>query len=135
MSWDQKYFVKFEFAAAQIKQILSGALKDAQIAKMDEILDVKFNYSYTAFIKSGLALVAFLGYKLKSMPGHHVKIIEKMSEILKDGNVDLMGNVMRTKRNLDLYAGTWEITEKECEEYQAFSDTVLARVKKIIHSK
>jgi hypothetical protein len=134
MTFDQKYFAKFDFSEAQVNQFLSGALRDLEIAQKDRILEVKFNYSYGALLKSGIALIAVHGRKVRSVPGHHVKIIEKLSEILKDKNVDILGNLMRTKRNLDLYAGTWEITEKECEEYLSFSESVLSRVKRIAYS-
>ena len=132
MIFDQKYFTKFNFPQAQVEQFLSSAVRNLNIATEDKILEVKFNYAYRAFIKSGIALLAFSKHKLKRLPGHHVKLIEAMSEILTDQNIDLLGNLMRSKRNLDLYAGTWEITEKECKEYLSFSESVLARVKKIV---
>jgi len=40
---------------------------------------------------------------------------------------------MRSKRNLDFYAGGIEVTEKECEEYINFVEDVLARLKEVIH--
>lgn len=40
-----------------------------------------------------------------------------MGKILKDDSVIDVGNVMRSKRNVDLYAGGVEVTEKECIEY------------------
>ena len=62
------------------------------------------------------------------MPGHHIKIIEKMAQILGDDSIADMGNIMRSKRNLDLYAGGVEITEKECKEYIKFAERILVTI-------
>lgn len=43
-----------------------------------------------------------------------------------------VGNIMRTKRNLDLYAGGIEVTEKECREYITFIENLFLQVKKLI---
>ncbi len=130
MKFEDQYFIKFHFTKDQIKKNFTNASKDLNIAKKDKILEVKFNYAYTSLIKAGLTLLSFYGVKVKGMPGHHVKIIEKMSEILKDDAIADMGNLMRSKRNLDLYAGGIEVTEKECSEYINFVDEVLENVKK-----
>lgn len=132
MKFEDQYFVKFHFTKDQIKKNFNNALKDLNIAKKDKILEVKFNYAYTSLIKAGLTLLSFYGVKVRSMPGHHAKIIEKMSEILRDDAISDIGNLMRSKRNLDLYAGGIEVTEKECREYIKFLDKVLEKVKDII---
>lgn len=135
MSFEGKYFIKFSFSPEQIKNNFKNALKDLYIAKKDQILDVKFNYAYTAFIKLGIALLSHYHIKIRSIPGHHVKIIEKIAEILKDEAIIDMGNLMRSKRNLDLYAGGVEVTEKECAQYIRFAEEVMLNVKKIINIK
>ena len=96
---------------------------------------MKFNYAYTALIKAGIALLSCYKVKIKGVPGHHIKIIEKTSEILKDKSVIELGNVMRSKRNLDFYSGGIEVTEKECREYIEFVDKVITKIKKLISSK
>ena len=58
-----------------------------------------------------------------------------MAEILKDEAVADIGNVMRSKRNIDLYGGGVEITEKECREYIIFVGRILKRIKNIITTK
>jgi len=110
--FDREYFVDFKFTPDQIRKNLNNALKDLGIAKKDRILDVKFNYAYTALIKAGITLLSFYGIKVRSVSGHHRKIIEKLSELLKDESIEDIGNVMRHKRNLDLYTGGVEVTEK-----------------------
>lgn len=95
-------------------------------------MDVKFNYSYSALIKAGMTLLSHHQVKIKSVPGHHAKIIESMAQILKDGTIAEIGNVMRSKRNIDMYSGGIEITEKECHEYIEFVEKTLLCVKDII---
>lgn len=129
MKFEDQYFVKFHFTKEQIKKNFNNALKDLTIAKKVKILEVKFNYAYTALIKAGLTLLSSNGVKIRSVPGHHVKIIEKMSEILKDDSISAIGNSMRSKRNLDLYSGGIEVTEKECREYIRFVKGVVEKVR------
>ncbi|MFC1643749.1 hypothetical protein ACFL5C_00280 [Candidatus Omnitrophota bacterium] len=132
MKFEDKYFGKFKFTAEQVKKNLQNAARDVDIAQKDEFLDVKFNYTYTALLKLGITLLSFYQRKTKSVPGHHVKIIDKLSEILKDEDIADLGNVMRSKRNRDLYDGGIEVTSKECEEYIVFVKGVLERVRQII---
>jgi hypothetical protein len=72
MKFDSKYFDSFKFTEEQIKKNFDNALKDLKIAKEDTIAEVKFDYSYKALIKAGIALASFYGKKVKSLPGHHV---------------------------------------------------------------
>lgn len=96
---------------------------------------MKFNYAYTALIKAGIASLSYYHVKVKSVPGHHIKIIEKLAQILKDDDIEDIGNSMRSKRNLDFYAGGIEVTEKECKEYINFVKEVLAKLKENIFIK
>lgn len=132
MKFEHKYFIKFEFTKEQINKNLENAKKDLNIAKKVNILEVKFNYAYTALIKSGITLLSYYQAKVKSVPGHHIKIIEKLAQILKDDDIEDIGNSMRSKRNLDFYAGGIEVTEKECKEYISFVEEVLAKLKETI---
>lgn len=135
MKFEESTFIRFSFTQQQIKKNLESALRDYDIAKKDSIPEVKFTYSYNALIKAGIALLSYYQVRVKSVPGHHVKILEKMAEILKDEAVTDIGNVMRSKRNIDLYGGGAEITEKECREYIIFVGRVLKRIKNIITTK
>ena len=132
MRFEENFFSKFEFTKEQIEKNLHNALRDFDIAKKDTILEVKFTYTYNALIKTGIYLLSFYGMKVKSAPGHHVKIIEKMSEILKDETIADIGNIMRSKRNLDFYSGGTEVTEKECREYISFTETVIKNATAIL---
>lgn len=133
MRFDGKYFSGFKFTDEQVKKNFDNALKDLHIAEADKITEVKFSYAYQALIKGGIALIGFYGRKAKSLPGHHVKIIEAMANILEDDTVEVMGNAMRSKRNLDFYGGGIEVTEKESIEYLGFVTGVLQKIKKAIN--
>ena len=118
MKFDKKYFQKFEHDQDGIKQYLHNAKRDYKIAQTDEYTEVRFTYSYQALIKAGIALIAFIGrVKVRSIPGHHIKVIDKMAEILNDESVALVGHVMRKKRNLDLYGGGEYISKKEADKH------------------
>ena len=132
MRFEDKYFSRFTFTKEQMAKYLNNALKDMNIAKKDKILEVKFNYTYNALIKAGIALLSSYHVRIKSVPGHHVKIIDKVAQILDDDTVSDIGNIMRSKRNLDLYAGGIEVTEKECKEYILYVEKILAKIKKVI---
>jgi hypothetical protein len=43
-----------------------------------------------------------------------------------------MENIMRSKRNLDFYAGGIEFTQKECREYINFVEEVLTKLEKLL---
>ena len=117
ITFEDKFFVGFKFSQEEIEKNLANALRDLDIAKKVNILDVRFHYAYMALIKGGIALLSRHQVRIKSVPGHQAKIIEKMAELLNDDSIAVLGNVMRQKRNLDFYSGGIEVTEKECREY------------------
>lgn len=133
IKFETAYFNKFDFTEEQVARFLNNALKDLEIAKENSRPEVKFSYSYSAFIKGGMALLAKVGkVKIRSIPGHHVKIMEKMKEILKDETVEIIGNAMRSKRNEDFYGGGVLISEKESIDYNLFVEKVFVKIKKIL---
>lgn len=134
IKFNDKYFLKFNFTKDRVRKNLENAFKDLDIAQRDEIPEVKFNYAYQAIIKAAIALLSHHQIRVKSVPGHHVKTIEILAEILKDNGIADIGNAMRAKRNLDFYSGGVEITEKECREYILFVEKVLAKVKTAMKS-
>ena len=123
-----KFFTDFSFTPEQVQKNLQNAKRDLGIAREDTILDVKFTYAYTAMIKSGIALLSHYKLKVRSIPGHHIKLIEKLTELLGDQAISDLGNAMRQKRNVDLYAGGTDITAKECAEYLDFVEGVFLKV-------
>ena len=133
MKFDDKYFKDFTFTKDQIKKNFENALKDIKIARQDAIPDVKFTYSYDAFIKGGIALLSRYNKKVKSAPGHHVKIIEMIAKILNDDTVEAIGGAMCSKRNVDFYDGGIEITEKESREYLDYVEGILQKIGKALN--
>lgn len=53
MKFEEGIFVRFNFSSGQIEKNLANARRDLEIAKKTDILDVKFNYAYSALIKGG----------------------------------------------------------------------------------
>lgn len=51
MKFDDRYFKHFNFSSEQINNNLHNAFKDFEIAKKDNILEVKFSYAYTSLLK------------------------------------------------------------------------------------
>jgi len=128
--FETKYFQKFSFTKQQIDRFFESALRDLKIARQDKFAEVRFTYSYQALVKAGIAVIAKVGgVKVRSVPGHHVKILEKMSEILKNPDVLTLGDAMRIKRNSDFYGGGESITEKEAEDYLKFVEKTLGSVR------
>lgn len=108
-------------------------MKDLKIAKENPVIEVQFTYSYSALLKMGIALLAKqAGIKVRSVPGHHIKLLEKFSELLGDARIVVIGDAMRAKRNADLYGGGICITEKEAKDFLEFVSDVCSRVQEKI---
>ena len=118
--FESQHFQKLAFKEEQIDQFLKSALHDLKIAESMDISDVIFKFSYDALIKLGIALIAKKGYKVRSTAGHHVKILEKLSQLLKDEDILVLGNKMRQERNVNLYDGGCFVGEKDSLEYLEF---------------
>jgi len=126
-NFESKYFQKLTFEKEQVEQLLKSALHDLKIAEKTDISDVIFKFSYDALIKLGIALIARKGFKVRSSPGHHVKILEKLSLLLKNEDLLVLGNKMRQERNLNLYDGGITVGEKESREYLSFIKSIFKR--------
>jgi len=120
INFESQYFQKLAFKEEQIEQFLESALHDLTIAEESDIPDVVFKFSYDALIKLGIVLIAQKGYKVRSTTGHHVKILEKLSQLLKDEDILVLGNKMRQERNVNLYDGGFFVGEKDSLEYLKF---------------
>ncbi len=120
INFESQYFQKLAFKKEQIEQFLKSALHDLKIAQDSDIPDVVFKFSYDALIKLGIMLIAKKGYKVRSATGHHVKILEKLSQLLKDEDILVLGNKMRQERNVNLYDGGFFVGEKDSLEYLKF---------------
>lgn len=120
LHFDTKFFQKKKFEKKAILRFFQNAIDDFRVALTNKEPKVIFNFSYSALIKIGIALIAVYGYRVKSRAGHHIKILEKLSQILNDKNIEIIGDRMRKKRNLDLYEGGIIIDSKEAKQYLNF---------------
>jgi hypothetical protein len=132
INFESQFFQKINFTPAQLRQYFVSAERDYAIAVEDAIPEVKFKFIYDALIKVGIALIAKQGYKVRSQPGHHVKIIEKLSELLENEDASIMGNYMRQSRNRDFYDGGTVVTETEAEQYINFVAGIIEQARKRI---
>jgi len=130
--FDKEFFHKMNFTQEQIQMFLNSAKQSLKIAKQSTFNEVKFKFAYEALIKAGIALFASKGYKIRSKMGHHIKILETMSKIIKDDDIEIVGNIMRNKRNNDLYTGGVVVSQKECIEYLDFVDKVFRKIEKLL---
>ena len=120
INFESQHFQKLAFKEKQIDQFLISAQHDLEIAENADIPDVVFKFSYDALIKLGIMLIAKKGYKVRSTAGHHIKILEKLSQLLKDEDIVVLGNKMRQERNVNLYDGGIFIRAKDSIEYLEF---------------
>lgn len=127
INFEAQYFQKLTFQERQINQFLHSALHDPKIAKESDIPDVIFKFCYDALIKLGIMLIAKKGYKVRSTAGHHVKILEKLSQLLKDEDILVLGNKMRQERNLNLYDGGCFVGGKDSLEYLEFAKSTFKK--------
>ncbi|MFA6106647.1 MAG: hypothetical protein WC745_03155 [Patescibacteria group bacterium] len=136
IKFDPKYFKRADYYKPQTEKFLAAAYRDLKIASGSAIVEVKFQFSYNALIKLGISLIALSGYKVSSRTGHHVKIIEKASEILDDKNILIFGNSMRKTRNTELYdGGAALVSEKQADEYLHFVKGLFKTSEKIFKDK
>ena len=129
MIFEEKYFRKIDSDVSQIQTFWRAAKKDLKIASSFDVAEIRFKFSYDGFVKLGIALIAQRGYRVRSTAGHHIKAIEATSKILKDKDINVIGDAMRQTRNNDLYQGGFGITEKESVEYLKFIKNVFEKAK------
>lgn len=132
MTFEQQFFRRISFTQEQIDRYYRSAQRDLQIAREDPHHEVRFTYSYQALIKGAIAIVSKRGYKVRSAPGHHVKLLMAASELLNEPDILAIGDAMRGKRNDDLYGGSMPVTEKEAADYLEFVQSVLRKAERYL---
>jgi hypothetical protein len=120
ISFNRNFFEKKDFDHRTIQKYFKAAQRDLKIANTNQEVEVIFKFSYSALIKMGICLISFHNYRVKSRSGHHIKILKKLSQILQNEDIEIIGNKMRKKRNFDLYEGGVMIASKEAEDYLYF---------------
>ena len=135
IGFSSNFFQKRRFTEKEISRYLKSAVRDFEIASKNKEPEVVFSFSYFALIKIGIILIASCGYRVKSRMGHHMRILEKMSEILDDEDAGVIGDKMRSKRNSDLYERGVLITQKESKYYLDFIERLIYRTEKYLKSQ
>ena len=95
MRLDRNFFITQKFTEDELKKYKQSAKRDLDIAKTSKDSEVTFHFSYMALVKIGIYCLAREGYRLKSRPGHHQKIIEYLSRHLNSENILMIGDKMR----------------------------------------
>ena len=127
------FFKSFKYKKEDIENYVEKANEDLQIARDSDTPKVKTLFSYNALIKLGIAGIAYKKRKrVRSKRGHHIKILEGLSDILDNKDVSVIGHTIRKKRNSDLYFADSVFTEKESQEYFNFVQKIYKKVKALI---
>lgn len=134
-NFDSEFFQKRYFSQKEISRYLRNALKDLKIASTNQGPEVIFDFSYSALIKCGVSLLAACGYRVRSRKGHHIKILEKLSQILDEEKAEIIGDRMRKKRNMDLYEGGILISTKEARDYLHFVREIIQKTEQYLQSQ
>ncbi|MDD4860467.1 MAG: hypothetical protein PHR56_09765 [Dehalococcoidales bacterium] len=128
-------FEKFVFSQKQIDKYYQSALRDFNIAKKSDVPEISFRFSYDSLLKLAITMCAAHSLRVKSKQGHHIELIYKLSELLGDKEIEIIGNEMRSKRNWDLYDGGVLISEKDSKEYVGWIKSTFEKVDELIYKE
>lgn len=128
-------FEKFRFSRKQIERYYKSAARDLKIAAEADVPEVRFRFCYDAILKLAMAVCAENGLRVKSRRGHHIELIKKLSFFLKDSEIKILADEMRSKRNWDLYGGDIVISQKEAKEYLDWTKNIFLKSESVIHRK
>ena len=79
-------------------------IRDFELAKGVKEVEIIFVFTYEAMLKVAIAVCAKNNLRVKARRGHHIELLDKMAEILKDADIGQISNGMRSKRNRGLYS-------------------------------
>ena len=128
-------FEKFRFSRKQIEKYHHSAIRDLKIASGADVSEVRFRFCYDALLKLAMAVCAENGLRVKSRRGHHIELIKKLAFFLKDPEIEILADEMRSKRNWDLYGGGIIISQKETKEYLDWTKKVFLKAEAAVRQK
>ena len=133
-----KRFKTQDISFSNIVKFFNSAVKKFSKAKRVLSLDEETAYQmfYEAMLKASLALMLSYGIRPRSLPGHHVNIIEFNAKKLGPQYDQIMNTFdkMRRKRNRVIYEADMEITESEAKNARKTAEKFLLIIKKHINS-
>lgn len=120
MTLDKNFFIAQKFSEAQLVRYKNSTARDLEIARKSSEAEVIFHFAFMGLIKIGICKLAGAGYRIKSRPGHHQKIIEYLSGVMGMEEILVLGDKMRKDRNLDFYSADFICSKSEAREYYDF---------------
>jgi hypothetical protein len=120
-------FEKFNFSHDQINRYYQAAAKDLRLAASAGAPELVFYVCYNIIVKIAMAVCAKNNLRVKSRTGHHIELISRLEEFLKDQKIEDVAGKMRIKRNRDLYDGGVIISDKEADFYLSFCKKLVQR--------
>ncbi|MBI5754900.1 hypothetical protein HZA41_01630 [Candidatus Peregrinibacteria bacterium] len=128
--FETDHFQEFPYSKSQTDGYFHNAELDFVRAEKARDPNIAYRIGYESILKLGIAMIADAGYKVKSVPGHHIKILEKLGEILKRPDEIEYLHRIRRKRNIDLYEGGLDFTEKESSDLLVLCGILFVEAKK-----
>ena len=131
MKFDKNFFISQKFSSAELDKYEKSVKRDLNIAGSSKDSEVTFHFAFMALIKIGIYCLAQAGYRVKSRPGHHQKIIESLSQSLGSEDILIIGDKMRKDRNLDFYGADALCSAEEAREYLEFVHGIFKRMQSL----
>ena len=115
-----KRFKKHPYDPGQVKRSFEGALRKLRTAEKIAYDDREAAYqlAYEAMLKGSIGLIMRHGMRVRSIPGHHLAIIEMSQKIIGEKISPIMDlfEYMRRNRHSFLYDDISDISEPELKE-------------------
>lgn len=123
----------------QIARYLASAQKKLAAARKTLDIDAEASYqlAYEAMLKASLGYMLSFEVRPRSLPGHHVTIIQFAEERLGPGVKGLIAlfDRMRRKRHQAIYQVTGFISRLEAEQALTTAGEYLAAIREAIQKK
>lgn len=128
MKFEKEYFTFQSFSKKELLNLNNAITKALNIATTNKYPEVIFHFTYMALLKIGIYALAKREYRIKSRPGHHIKILDALSSITHNEEIAIIGNNMRKNRNLDIYSSSAIITKEAAQEYLIFVKKIFKQI-------
>ncbi len=120
----------------QINRFVASAAKKLTAAKKTLDIDEEASYqlAYESMLKASLGFMLSFGVRPRSLPGHHVTIIQFVERRLGEGNENLvaMFDRMRRKRHQAIYDITGLISRQEAQHALEIAENYLATIRRAV---